>query len=129
MLLNRLAFMTNVLTVIMMRMAVGLGARGRLRADVAARAGLVFDDHRLVPALAQLLADEARKQVGPVPGVKGTVSEIGRSERPCASTGVPDASAISAAASNGRQSFGKIITVFHMGARRFGSGDFRSGNL
>ena len=43
--------------------AVGLGAGGALRADVAAGAGLVLDHDRLVPALAQLLADDARKHV------------------------------------------------------------------
>ena len=55
--------MTKVLTVIMMVWPSGSARAARLRADVAAGAGLVLDHDRLVPALAQLLADDARQHV------------------------------------------------------------------
>ncbi len=46
------------------RVAVRRGFRDLLRADVAARAGAILDDHRLARPLAELLPDEARQHVG-----------------------------------------------------------------
>ena len=46
------------------RVAVGVRAREGFRADVAGRAGAVLDHHRLLPDLAQRIADEARQRIG-----------------------------------------------------------------
>src|SRR5437762_1763954 len=45
-------------------MPVGLGAGRALGADGAARAGAVLHHHRLIPPLCELLADDARDDVG-----------------------------------------------------------------
>ena len=45
------------------RVAVGRRARGELRADIAARARLVVDHHRLAPARLNFLADQPRQDV------------------------------------------------------------------
>ena len=69
------------------RLAVGSGARRRLRADVAARTRLVLDDDRLIPALPQFLAEDAREQIGPCACRKRDVEPNGllrlRLGRPC----------------------------------------------
>jgi hypothetical protein len=44
-------------------LAIGRRPRCGLRADVAAGAGLVLDDDRMIPALPQFLAEDAREQV------------------------------------------------------------------
>jgi hypothetical protein len=46
------------------RMAVGLGLGDHFGADVAARPGFVIHHDRLLPDVAQLLADRARKHIG-----------------------------------------------------------------
>ncbi len=46
-------------------LAVRRSARCGLRADVAAGAGLVLNDDRVIPALSQFLAEDAREQVRP----------------------------------------------------------------
>ncbi|MNT37531.1 hypothetical protein D3C72_1736710 [compost metagenome] len=51
--------------------AVGGGARGFRRADVAARARLVVHHHRLVPGLAQFRGHDARRNVGGAAGGEG----------------------------------------------------------
>ena len=45
------------------RVAIGGSARNERRADIAARAGPVVDDHRLAPGLMQPVRDGARRQV------------------------------------------------------------------
>src|SRR6185295_10822653 len=53
------------------RVAVGRGARRLRGADAAARAAAVLDDYLLAPDLAQLLAEEARRDVGRTARGKG----------------------------------------------------------
>ena len=50
------------------RVAVGRALRDEIGADVAVRAGLVLDDHRLAPDLGELRADLAREDVGGAAG-------------------------------------------------------------
>ena len=47
------------------RVAVGLGGGDIGGAERAAGAGSVLDDHRLAPALLQLVGDDARREIGP----------------------------------------------------------------
>jgi hypothetical protein len=46
------------------RISIRCGRCDIRRADVAAGAGLVFDHHRLIPALAEILRDDPRQHVG-----------------------------------------------------------------
>ena len=46
----------------------GLGAGGRLGADIAAGARLVFDHHLLAPDFGQPVGDDASDDVGPAAG-------------------------------------------------------------
>jgi hypothetical protein len=50
------------------RIAVGRGARRQLVSDRSAGARVVFDDHGLVVRFADLLAQDARQNVGAAPG-------------------------------------------------------------
>ena len=56
-------------------MAIGLRASRSGRADIAAGARLVVDDDGLVPAFAQLLADDARQHIGPAARGEGDDDE------------------------------------------------------
>ena len=46
------------------RVAIGCALRDQVRADAATGARAVFDHHRLAPALAEFLRDEARDHIG-----------------------------------------------------------------
>ncbi len=53
------------------RIAVGVGAENFRRADIAAGAADIFDDHRLPPFAAELVGQHPRQQIGAAAGRVG----------------------------------------------------------